>query len=95
MLKYSFFASILKVNEENGRIRIWDPDPNPDPIVRGMDPLIRIHPKISWIRNTAKRFTNTVTDLDEVVNIPYCKGFVFNFGLNFFFAAFFKLFVEN
>jgi hypothetical protein len=32
------------------------PDPNPDPFVRGMDPRIqiriRIHIKISWIRNT-------------------------------------------
>ncbi len=36
-----------------------DPDPYPhpnpdlDPVVRGMDPRIRIHPKMSWIRNTA------------------------------------------
>ncbi len=52
----------MKVSEENSRIRIQDPDPNPDPnpdpdpLVRGMDPRIRIriHPKISWIRNTAK-----------------------------------------
>jgi hypothetical protein len=31
------------------------PDPNPDPdlLVRGMDPRIRIHTKMSWIRNTA------------------------------------------
>jgi hypothetical protein len=47
----------LKVNDENRRIRIEDrdPDPNPDPLVRGMDPRIRIriHPKMSWIRNTA------------------------------------------
>jgi hypothetical protein len=44
----------LKVNDENSRIRIQDPDPNPDPLVRGMDPRIRIriHPKMSWIRNT-------------------------------------------
>jgi hypothetical protein len=29
-------------------------DPNPDPLVRGMDPRIRIwiHTKMSWIRNT-------------------------------------------
>jgi hypothetical protein len=27
-------------------------DPDPDPLVRGMDPRIRIHSKISWIRNT-------------------------------------------
>ncbi len=30
------------------------PDPNPDPLVRSMDPRIRIriHTKMSWIRNT-------------------------------------------
>jgi hypothetical protein len=39
----------LKVNDENSRIRIQEPDP--DPLVRGMDPRIRIHPKMSWIRN--------------------------------------------
>jgi hypothetical protein len=27
-------------------IRIQDPDPNPDPLVRCMDPRIRIHPKV-------------------------------------------------
>jgi hypothetical protein len=29
-------------------------DPDPDPLVRGMDPRIwiRIHTKMSWIRNT-------------------------------------------
>ncbi len=57
MFKNLFFAGILKVNEENSRIRFQDPDPdpNPDPLVRGMDPRIRIriHPKITWIRNTA------------------------------------------
>jgi hypothetical protein len=48
----------LKVNDENSRIRIQDPypDPNPDldPLVRDMDPRIRIriHTKMSWIRNT-------------------------------------------
>jgi hypothetical protein len=42
----------LKVNDENRRIRIQDPDPNPNPLVRGMDPRIRIHTKMSWIRNT-------------------------------------------
>jgi len=31
----------LKINDENGRIRI----PDPDPLVRGMDPRIRIHPQ--------------------------------------------------
>jgi hypothetical protein len=50
VLKNWFFGSILKVNDENSRIRIQDPDP--DPLVRGMDPRIRIHPKMSWIRIT-------------------------------------------
>jgi hypothetical protein len=49
-VKNLFMAGILKVNDENSRIRIQDPDP--DPLLRGMDPRIRIHPKISWIRNT-------------------------------------------
>jgi hypothetical protein len=33
---------------------VADPDPNPDPLVRGTDPRIRIqvHTKMSWIRNT-------------------------------------------
>jgi hypothetical protein len=43
----------LKVTDENSRIRIQDPDP--DPLVRGMDPRIRIHPKMSWILNTGHR----------------------------------------
>jgi hypothetical protein len=29
------------------------PDPDQDPLVRGMDPRIRIHTKMSWIRITA------------------------------------------
>jgi hypothetical protein len=38
VLKNLFFAGILKVNDENSKIRIQDqdPDPNPDPLVRGM-----------------------------------------------------------
>ncbi len=31
-----------------------DPNPDPDPLVRGMDPRIRIHTKMSWIRNTVQ-----------------------------------------
>ncbi len=42
----------MKVNDENSRIRIQVPSPDPDPLVRGMDPRIRIHPKMSWIRKT-------------------------------------------
>ena len=39
-VKNLFFAGILKVNDENSRIRIQnqDPDQNPDPSVRGLDP---------------------------------------------------------
>jgi hypothetical protein len=46
-IKNKFLAGIMKVNDENGRIRSQDPDP--DPLVRGMVPRIRIqiHPKIS------------------------------------------------
>jgi hypothetical protein len=51
VLKNYFFAGIWKVNDENSRIR--DPNPDPDPLVRGMDPRIRIHTKMSWIRNTS------------------------------------------
>jgi hypothetical protein len=58
--KISFFAGILKVNDENSRPRIQDPDP--DPLIRGMDQRIRIHTKMSWIRNTGIRlFLYTVS----------------------------------
>ncbi len=54
MLKNLFFAGILKVNDEKSRIRIQDPDP----LVRGMDPRIRIriHPKMLWIHNTGSTY---------------------------------------
>jgi hypothetical protein len=37
------FSWHLEGIDENGRIRIQDPDP--DPLTRGMDPRIRIHPQ--------------------------------------------------
>ncbi len=37
------------------------PDPNPVPLVRGMDPRIRMHTKMSWIRNTGYCKSNTAT----------------------------------
>jgi hypothetical protein len=60
--KLVFCWHLLKVNDENSRIRIQDPDP----LVRGKDPRIRIririHPKMSWIRNTKKNLQySTVT----------------------------------
>jgi hypothetical protein len=52
--KICFFAGILKVDNENSRILVQGPDPNPDSLVRGMDPWnrIRIHTKMPCIRNT-------------------------------------------
>ncbi len=43
---------ILKVTEDFGT----DPDPHPDPLIRGTDPRIRIQirTKMSRIRNTEK-----------------------------------------
>jgi hypothetical protein len=51
-VKKLVFAGILKVNDENSSIRIQDPDT----LVRGIDPRIRIriHTKMSRIRNTGK-----------------------------------------
>ncbi len=45
-------SALLKVNDENSRTLV--PNPESDPLVRGMDPRIRIriHTKMSWIRNT-------------------------------------------
>jgi hypothetical protein len=54
ILKIIFFG-ILKVNDENSRIRIQDPNTNPDQLVRGMNPRIRIHTKMSWTRNTEQQ----------------------------------------
>jgi hypothetical protein len=48
------FVGILKVNDEKSRIRIQDPDP--DPLVRGMDPRIRILSKMPWIRNNVSKY---------------------------------------
>jgi hypothetical protein len=66
----------LKVTDENSRIRIQDPDPNPDPnpdrdpLVKGMDPRIRIriHPKMSWIRNTDAKYTFQKNDFQQYAN---------------------------
>jgi hypothetical protein len=47
-------------HDENSRIRIQDP--HPDPLVGGMDPRIRIriHPKMSWIRNLDPKYLRGV-----------------------------------
>ncbi len=40
----------MKINDEKNRIRIRIR--SPEPLFRGMDPRIRVHIKMSWIRNT-------------------------------------------
>jgi hypothetical protein len=47
---------MTKIVGSGSRIRIQNQDP--DPLVRGVDPRIRIHPKMSWIRNTATKLLN-------------------------------------
>jgi hypothetical protein len=42
-----------------------------DPFVRGMDPRIRIHTKMSWIRNTASQYLNSF--LTELGAWPFKK----------------------
>jgi hypothetical protein len=44
-----------------------DPNPDPKPLVRGMDPRIRIriHPKMSWIRNTGHQQFESRPDILE------------------------------
>jgi hypothetical protein len=46
-------------------------DPHPDPLVRGMDPRIRIrfHPKMSWILNTASILAEPTPGTGT-----YCQG---------------------
>jgi hypothetical protein len=62
-VKNNFFAGILKVNDENRRIRIQDPDP--DPLVRSMDPRSgsgstpKCHGSITLIETLKKSLTNS------------------------------------
>ncbi len=46
--KNLFFVDILKVTDKK------EPDPEPDPLVKGADPTIRIRTKMSQIWKTAK-----------------------------------------
>ncbi len=34
----------------------WWKQQDPDPLIRGMDPRIQIHTKMSWIRNTENKY---------------------------------------
>jgi hypothetical protein len=64
-----FFA--VKVNDKNCRIQIHDPDP--DPLVRGTDPGIRIRARMSRIRNTAGFQTGSDTQpcLEQIKNTGF------------------------
>ncbi len=52
--KNSFLLGALKVNDENSK----DPEPDPDPFVRGTDPWVRIliRANMSRIRNTSTEY---------------------------------------
>jgi hypothetical protein len=66
--KKTFFLNCFCWHLE-GQIRNPNPDPythpdlNPDPLVRGMDLRIRIHTKMSWIRNAAKFYVSHAYNL--------------------------------
>jgi hypothetical protein len=59
---------MTKIAGSGSRIRIRIRDP--DPLVRSMDPRIwiRIHPKMSWIRNTAQ--TDILVRLSRSYDYP-------------------------
>jgi hypothetical protein len=48
---------------------------DPDPLVRGMDPRIRIHSKMSWIRNTGSVVVTSVSGAGGVTKFtrPWSK----------------------
>ncbi len=52
------------------KIADLDPNPDSDPLVRGMDPRIRIRTKMSWIRNTAKQGV-ILNVMDSPCRLPY------------------------
>ncbi len=58
-------------------------DPDPDPLVRGMDPRIRIHPKMSWIRNTGKMWMKKMLNEENQIHSFISSsdsGTVINYG---------------
>jgi hypothetical protein len=52
---YYSIAKIAVFRERNKKYRQTNPDPNPDPLVRGMEPGIRIRTKMSQIPNTEEK----------------------------------------
>jgi hypothetical protein len=90
----------LKVNDENRRIRIQDPDPDPNPLVRCMDPRIRIriHHRMSWIRNTGpKAASGMIFQDDRLVPVSVFMKRVTRtiFGISKYFMEASKKFLTN
>jgi hypothetical protein len=53
------------------KIEESDPHPDPDPLVRGMDPRIRIHTKMSWIRNTDNISSMDTTQVNIIGSLSH------------------------
>jgi hypothetical protein len=70
MFKKIIFVTILKVNDENRRIRVRI---RIRILIRSMDPRIRIHNKMSWIRNTG---TNIGESEQLQYSIPQSRLFL-------------------
>ncbi len=78
---------VQKVNDENSRIRTY-PNPDLDLLVKGMDPRIRIHTKMSWIRNTG--FVSYMSASEAYCFFP-SKPLNFSYFLLFYIFYFFAL----
>jgi hypothetical protein len=63
-----FFVGVLKVTYEKKQDPELDPDPNPDPLVRGADPRIRIRTKMSQVT------VPKVTDVMELMSVQICNN---------------------
>ncbi len=55
---------------------------DPDPLVRGMDPRIRIHTKMSWIRNAAFNKHVLLTCYRQEFKNAYLFTFLIFIGYN-------------
>ena len=53
--------------------------PNPYPLVRVMDPRIRIHTKILWIRNAEKMYVLITVAVQAIKLSEACDHYLWNF----------------
>jgi hypothetical protein len=75
MLLFFDFLSLkndVNVPSKSNKQKNFYPEPNPDPLVRGMDPRIRIHTKMSWIRNTDQHIPVSSVRLE--LDAALCAG---------------------